>query len=81
VKVDPDELLRSCSPEFQEQVKRDKESADKESKLRSEQEQRAKYWADIRSGLKALWEWMKGAAMVLGIVYVVVKFIKWAWYN
>jgi hypothetical protein len=79
--MDQDELLRQCSPEFQEQVKREKEIAEKDRLLQLAQLRRSQERSEMRTNAKAVIGWLFGAGVVLSMIYWAIKFIKWAWYN
>jgi len=79
--MDKDELLRQCSPEFQEQVKRESEVSAKEHLLQLERARDDQYWTELRAKGKAVLAWLLGVFVVLSMIYWAVKFIKWAWYH
>ena len=79
--MDKEEILRHASPEFQEQVRLEREMAAKEHALaleRAHKEQRA---ADLAGNVLMGFLYVCAAVIALLMVYGVVKFIKWAWFN
>jgi hypothetical protein len=79
--MDKDELLRQTSPEFQEQVKLERERAAKERTLDLERAHREQRLADLTGNVVMGLLYFLAAGLALLMVYGVVKFVKWAWYS
>ncbi len=79
--MDKEEILRHASPEFQAQVRLEREMAAKERTANLERAHREQRAADLTRNVVMGLLYLLGAGVALAMVYSVVKLIKWAWYN
>jgi hypothetical protein len=75
------EILRLTSPEFQESIKLEKAEEAKRRAAEFEQAIAEQKRDDRAANTMMAFLWLLALAVVLGLIYALIKFVKWAWYN
>ena len=77
--------LAGCSPEFQAQIRAEQSAAREVESAQKKWEMESIASAEANERImRALWvtiRWLAALATITAIIYGIVKFVKWAWYN